>query len=64
MAITITTLFLHLANEFYKEFPLAFLLRILSNIMVSGTLGFCMAKLMFDIRSERKRFCSLDDLKK
>jgi len=60
LAITIITLFLHLGSEFYKEFPFDYLYR----IMVSATLGSYTARLIFDIRSERKRFCSLDILKK
>lgn len=60
LAIAIITLFLHLGSEFYKEFPLASL----HHIMVSVTLGSYITSLMCEINSERKRFCSLDILKK
>jgi len=60
LALAIVALFLHLGCELYKNFLLASL----SNIMVSATLGSYIVKLMFDICSERKRFCSFDDLKK
>lgn len=60
LAIIIITLFLHLSSVFYKDFPL----ETLYNVMVSATLGSYIVKLMLDIRFERKRFCSLDDLKK
>lgn len=59
-ALVIITLFLHLGSVFYTGFPL----EALHYVMVSATLGSYMTKLMFDIRSERKRFCLLDESKK
>lgn len=60
LALTIITLFLHLGSVFYKEFPFVYLCR----IMVSGALGSYISMLMCEIRSERKRFCLLDESKK
>jgi len=60
MAITITTLFLHVGSVFYKDFPFVHL----CCIMVSGILGFYLAMLIWDIHSARKRFSLLDESKK
>lgn len=60
LALVIITLFLHLGSVFYKDFPL----ETLHNSMVSAALASYISMLMCEIRAERKRFCSLDDLKK
>lgn len=60
LALTIITLFLHVGSVFYTGFPL----EALRNVMVSATLSSYISMLVCEIRSERKRFCLLDDLKK
>ena len=60
LAIPIITLFLHLYSV---EKPKETLCKI-HYLMVSVILGFCIASLIYQINSERKRLCSLDDLKK